>query len=123
MTRLMTSVAALILSVAGAYAGPTMTAESTSGAMLTNDTGMTLYIFDKDTAGVSNCAAECVANWPILAAMADDKAEGEYTIIDRADGAKQWAYKGMPLYTFVKDTEAGDVYGDGVKDVWHVARP
>lgn len=62
-------------------------------------------------------------NWPILAAGATDQAEGDFTIIDRADGAKQWAYKGLPLYTFFKDAAAGDTLGDGVKGVWHLARP
>lgn len=123
MNRLMTSTFALILLAGTALAAPTMTATGAGGDMLTNADGMTLYIFDKDAEGVSNCAAECVANWPILAATADDTADGEYTIIDRADGMKQWAYKGKPLYTFVKDTAAGEVKGDGVKEVWHIARP
>ncbi len=95
MNRLMTSTFALILSAGAALAAPTMTANGAGGDMLTNADGMTLYIFDKDADGVSNCAAECVANWPILAATADDKADGDYTIIDRADGMKQWAYKGV----------------------------
>lgn len=123
MNRLLTSTFALILSAGATLAAPTMTAAGAGGDMLTNANGMTLYTFDKDTDGVSNCAAECVVNWPILEATAEDKAEGDYTIIVRADGMKQWAYKGKPLYTFVKDTAAGDVTGDGVKEVWHIARP
>ena len=123
MNRLMTSAVALFLSVGAAFAEPAMTADGATGAMLTNDAGMTLYTFDKDAEGVSNCAGGCAVNWPILAATAEDKAEGDYTIIDRADGMKQWAYKGMPLYTFIKDVAAGDVTGDGVNAVWHIARP
>jgi predicted lipoprotein with Yx(FWY)xxD motif len=41
----------------------------------------------------------------------------------RDDGAKQWAYKGKPLYTWAKDTKPGDITGDGVNNVWHIAKP
>ncbi|AMK33594.1 Putative lipoprotein [Pseudomonas putida] len=41
----------------------------------------------------------------------------------RDDGSSQWAYKGKPLYTFIKDKKAGETTGDGMKDVWHVAKP
>ncbi len=45
-------------------------------------------------------------------------------MIKRDDGSMQWAYQGMPLYTFVKDTKAGDKTGDGVMDgAWKVAKP
>ena len=123
MNRLMTSAFALILTAGSALAAPPMTVESAGGTMLTNADGMTLYTFDKDADGVSNCAGDCAALWPSAAAAADDKAEGDYAVIDRADGTKQWTYKGKPLYTFVKDVAKGDVMGDGVKDVWHIARP
>ena len=49
---------------------------------------------------------------------------GEYQVITRDDGGKQWAYKVKPLYTWVKDQKPGDVTGDGFNNnVWHVARP
>ncbi|UXH77300.1 COG4315 family predicted lipoprotein [Roseateles amylovorans] len=84
---------------------------------------MTLYTFDKDTAGKSACNGPCAKNWPPLVAKADDKPAGEWTLITRDDGAKQWAYKGKPLYFWVKDTKPGDRTGDGVNQVWHTAKP
>ena len=90
---------------------------------------MTLYTFDKDTKGAaaSACMDKCIANWPPFLAPEGAMAEGEWTIVDvkDADGAmkKMWAYEGMPLYLFVKDTKPGDVTGEGVGDVWHVATP
>jgi predicted lipoprotein with Yx(FWY)xxD motif len=48
---------------------------------------------------------------------------GDYTIITREDGGKQWAYKGKPLYTWAKDTKPGDGTGDGVNNLWHIAAP
>lgn len=123
MNRLVISASALILATGSAFAAPTRTAEGAGGAMLTDASGMTLYTFDKDAAGVSNCAGTCAANWPILAATVADKAQGDFAVITRADGTMQWTYKTKPLYTFIKDAAAGDVTGDGVNGVWHIARP
>jgi len=42
----------------------------------------------------------------------------------RDDGSKQWAYKGRPLYHWVKDAKPGDMTGDGfLNNSWHVAKP
>ena len=48
---------------------------------------------------------------------------GDYSVVPRDDGTKQWAYKGKPLYTWVKDSKPGDKTGDGVNNAWKVARP
>jgi predicted lipoprotein with Yx(FWY)xxD motif len=95
------------------------------GDLLTNGAGMTLYTFDKDTAGSgkSACNGPCATNWPPLKAQASDKADGDYSIVARDDGSKQWAFKGKPLYLWSKDAKPGDKTGDGVNDVWHVAKP
>ena len=92
--------------------------------ILVNATGMTLYVFDKDPAntGKSVCNGPCAALWPALAAAADAKPAGAYSVITRDDGAKQWAYKGRPLYLWVKDQNPGDKTGDGVLGVWHVVK-
>ena len=92
--------------------------------MLTNDKGMTLYTFAKDSKGKSACNGKCATNWPPLMAAAGAKAEGKYSVITRADGSKQWAYKGKPLYASIKDKKPGDITGDGfLKGAWHLARP
>ena len=96
-----------------------------SNGMLTGSNGMTLYTFDKDPAGSgkSVCNDACATNWPPLFAMNSDAASGDYSIVTRDDGKKQWAVKGKPLYYWVKDQKAGDKTGDGVNNVWHVAKP
>src|SRR5262245_27100525 len=71
-----------------------------SDGILVNGTGMTLYVFDKDAGGKSACNGPCAANWPPLPAGADAMASGDWTIIVRDDGSKQWAYKGKPLYAW-----------------------
>lgn len=90
---------------------------------LVNASGMSLYTFDKDAVNKSVCNGPCAANWPPLAAAADAKADGDWTVLARDDGSKQWAYKGKPLYTFVKDQKSGDRTGDGFNQVWHLAKP
>lgn len=94
-----------------------------SGDILVSESGMTLYVFDKDTVvGKSACNGPCIALWPALKADADAKPAGAYTVITRDDGARQWAYKDKPLYFWVKDQKPGDRTGDGVNGIWHVAR-
>jgi len=94
------------------------------GVKIYTDTkGMSLYTFDKDSKGVSNCNDGCAVKWPPLAAPANAKGEGQFTVVTRKDGTKQWALKGMALYTWFKDKKSGDITGDGVKGVWHIAKP
>ena len=91
--------------------------------MLTDDKGMTLYIFDNDkVADKSSCNGMCLMNWPALTASASDKDVGEFKVITRDDGSKQWAYKGKPLYHFRMDAKAGDTTGEGRGMVWHIAK-
>ena len=116
---------AILLAATAAFAqmAPTKTADSAKGKILTDGKGMTLYIFDKDSGGKSACNGPCATNWPPLMASADAKSMGEYTIVTRDDGGKQWAYKGKPLYTWAKDAKPGDITGDGFNNVWHIAAP
>jgi predicted lipoprotein with Yx(FWY)xxD motif len=97
------------------------------GDFLTDARGMTLYMYTKDTAGVSNCTGGCLAAWPALAATADMLAgagvPGKLTQITRADGTKQVAYNDMPLYYYGGDKAPGDVTGQGVGGVWYMMSP
>jgi predicted lipoprotein with Yx(FWY)xxD motif len=102
---------------------PPTSAETVKGKALVDLNGMTLYVFDRDGAGKSNCNAQCTVSWPPLIADTDAQASGSFSFISRDDGRKQWAYKGKPLYTWAKDTKPGDASGDGVNNVWHLASP
>jgi predicted lipoprotein with Yx(FWY)xxD motif len=121
------AIAASILSICVAAAlaqtAPAKSADTAKGKALVDDKGMTLYIFDRDAAGKSTCNGPCATNWPPLTAAAEAKASGDWTVVTRDDGAKQWAYKGKPLYHWSKDTKPGDTSGDGVNGVWHIAAP
>jgi predicted lipoprotein with Yx(FWY)xxD motif len=115
--------AAGFAAVAFAQTPPTKTGDSAKGKVLTDEKGMTLYTFDKDADGKSVCNGPCATNWPPLMASGDAKGQDSYTVIVRDDGSKQWAYKGKPLYTWIKDTKPGDVTGDGVGNAWRIAMP
>lgn len=123
MKRILISTAALAAMTTAALAAPVTTVSTDKGDVLAGENGMTLYTFKKDKAGVSNCYDKCAVNWPPLMASASDKAGDGYTIIERKDGSKQWAKDGMPLYFWIKDKAKGDTTGDGVLDVWDIARP
>lgn len=112
------------LSGAAFAADPAMTGDTAKGKVLTDAKGMSLYTFAKDADGKSMCNGQCATNWPPLMATADAKAMGAWTVITRDDGSKQWAYKGKPLYAWVKDAKPGDVTGDGfLNGAWSLARP
>jgi predicted lipoprotein with Yx(FWY)xxD motif len=102
---------------AGAPAAP-------ANGVLATPSGATVYTFDKDTAGSgkSACNGPCAQAWPPVPAQASDAGSGDWTVVTRDDGSKQWAYKGWPLYTFSKDAKPGDTSGDKFKDVWHVVK-
>ena len=98
------------------------------GPILTDQKGMTLYLFTNDTtAGESTCYDKCAENWPPFTAEEPFSLpftmDGELTTIQRTDGSTQVAYNGIPLYYFVKDTNPGDTNGQGVGEVWYVVAP
>jgi predicted lipoprotein with Yx(FWY)xxD motif len=87
--------------------------------------GMSLYTFDNDKAGSgkSVCNGPCAKNWPPLMVSAGETAAENWAIVIRDDSSRQWAYKGKPLYTWIKDAKPGDMTGDGFNKVWHIAKP
>lgn len=95
-----------------------------SDGVMTGANGMTVYTFDKDVAGSgkSVCNGPCATNWPPFTAGADDKTGGDWSVITRDDGAKQWAYAGKPLYFWIKDQKPGDKTGDGFNNAWRVVK-
>lgn len=118
---LLSAALAACSSLAGGGAAPAKVVDG----VLTGPNGMTLYVFDKDAAdsGKSVCNGPCAINWPPLVVMDGERASGDYSVITRDDGKKQWAFKGKPLYYWIKDQKPGDKTGEGVNNVWHTAKP
>jgi predicted lipoprotein with Yx(FWY)xxD motif len=80
---------------------------------------MTLYTFAKDAQNKSNCTGACARNWPPAhpgAKTPPGLSKQKLTTIMRADGAKQLALGGKPLYTFVGDKRPGDANGNGLNE-------
>lgn len=77
-----------------------------------------LYIFDGEPSGKSACDLVCSAVWPIIKAADDAKPMGDWTIVLRADGRKQWAYKNSPVYTYFEDSS--DPHGAGKNQDWYL---
>ncbi len=98
------------------------------GQILVTSSGFTLYTFELDKPGVSNCTdATCVTYWPPLTASAQPVASvqlpGKLGLITRPDGKMQVTYNDLPLYTFLGDKKAGDATGNGLNEnggIWHV---
>ena len=126
-TLLLATAAAGLLSTSFAIAedflgGAVKSADVGGKTILTDAKDMTLYIWDKDAVGVSNCYDQCAVNWPPLLVPADTAVSGDFTLVDRTDSdQKIVAYKGWPLYLWIKDTKPGDTTGDGVGGTWHTA--
>ncbi|MBN9407537.1 MAG: hypothetical protein J0H69_00175 [Burkholderiales bacterium] len=124
MRLLASSLLLASLLAAGCASMATAPATAREG-VLAGPNGMTLYTFDRDAAGSgkSACNGPCATNWPPLMAAADASATGDYSVITRDDGGRQWAYMGKPLYYWAKDSKPGDRTGDGFNNVWKIARP
>src|SRR5688572_2556679 len=89
--------------------------------MLTDARGMTLYTYLKDTPQQSNCNDGCAAQWPPVAATGAPPSDA-WTVVTRTDGSKQWAYRGKPVYGWIKDSKPGDITGEGVANgAWKIA--
>ena len=111
-----------LLGACAALAAPPTKVE---GGALVGPNGMTLYTFDRDTmgAGKSVCNGQCATAWPPLMASASDTSSGDWAIVVRDDGSRQWAYRGKPVYYWARDSKPGDRTGDGVNNAWRLARP
>ena len=109
-----TSLALVAILAGAAHAQPVM-----RDGVLADAAGRTVYTFDKDEMGKSNCSGGCLTLWPAFVAKPEAMAKGDFGVIE-ANGVRQWTVKGKPLYYYAADTKPGDRNGDGKGGVWHV---
>jgi predicted lipoprotein with Yx(FWY)xxD motif len=99
----------------------------TVGSYLVDGSGRSLYYYAKDSPGMSACTGGCLQAWPAFSAdsvvIPSALKDADFGTITRDDGTTQVTYKGYPLYFWVKDTNRGDVTGQGVGKVWYVIDP
>jgi predicted lipoprotein with Yx(FWY)xxD motif len=102
----------------------TASVSSLGGSVLVDSRGLTLYHLSGEQNGKWICtSATCVKAWHPLTAStggAPSGSVGSLGTVKRPGGTLQVTFKGMPLYTFVGDTKAGEAKGQGIKDlgVW-----
>lgn len=68
--------------------------------LLTND-NYSVYASTQDKPGESNCTGACLEAWQPIVAPAYAKPRGEFAIIERSPGIRQWTFRKQPLYTHV----------------------
>lgn len=93
---------------------------STAGRMVTTDDGASVYASDGDKPNTSNCYKECLTAWtPVLApAPGIVRERDDWTIVKRAPGVNQWAFRGKPLYTYNYDRGSRNFWGAD-EPGWH----
>jgi len=89
-------------------------ATTTNGRLLTTDKNESLYVYDQDTAESSMCDTECARTWRPVSAPELARAKGEWSIIERSPGVRQWAFRQKPLYTHVLDEGSWSLEGSDV---------
>jgi predicted lipoprotein with Yx(FWY)xxD motif len=107
------------------------TAHSSLGTILVGPNGKTLYLFELDKQGKSNCSGACASIWPPLTTTGKPGASGgamaaDLGTVTRSDGTKQVTYKGHPLYYYAADNSPGKTTGQGLNQFgakWWVVAP
>jgi predicted lipoprotein with Yx(FWY)xxD motif len=104
--------------------------DSMLGQTLVDGQGRTLYLFEADTAGRSNCHGACASAWPPYLSSGAPQAgtgvaAGQLGTIPGA-GCAQVTYHGHPLYYYAGDSQPGDTTGQGLDQFgakWYVVAP
>ncbi len=91
---------------------------NTGRMLVTSDTKFSLYAWDKDGPNKSNCDAVCLESWKPVLAPQTAIAPGEWSIIERSPGVKQWTFRKRPLYTRIDDKRPRSQEGSDMPG-WH----
>lgn len=91
-----------------------MVATTARGRLLVDEQGFSVYASDKDGPDKSNCHADCADVWLPKLAPALAQPQREWTIIERAPGARQWTFRQQPLYTYSRDVTPYSQQGSDV---------
>jgi predicted lipoprotein with Yx(FWY)xxD motif len=97
------------------------------GQILTDEHGLTLYLFDEDKGGKSSCFTGCAKVWPpALVAGRPRAGQGvsaaKLTTIPRGS-RRQLVYDGHPLYRLDADSQPGQTQGEGFGGTWWMVSP
>ena len=107
------------------------TVSSSAATFLANGSGHAVYLWTKDSSGMSACSGACAGAWPPVTTTGTVTASGgakssDLGTITRSDGTKQVTYDGHPLYLFSGDSGPGMASGqgnDGFGAKWWLVSP
>jgi predicted lipoprotein with Yx(FWY)xxD motif len=88
------------------------------GRMLTTDKLYAVYAFDDDRATSSACRDRCLDTRKPLLAPALARSRGEWSILERSPGVRQWVFRGEPLYSYSLDPSPLSQVGSDAPG-WH----
>jgi predicted lipoprotein with Yx(FWY)xxD motif len=116
----------------GAAGGTIRTTRTGLGTYLVDGRGRTLYLFEADKPGLSNCSSACRSIWPPLAAAGKapaargGAAARKLGTTKAGDGRSLVTYDGHPLYYYAGDQKPGDTKGQDLDQFgagWYVVTP
>jgi len=87
---------------------------TTVGRLLTTDKNFSVYAYDRDTPDASLCDAECARTWVPVTAPEMARAQGQWSIMERSPGVRQWLFRHQPLYTYALDQQSWSLEGSDV---------
>lgn len=113
--------ASLVLAACGLFSVRDAPA-SFEGPYLVDRSGFTLYRYDRDVpfSRSSTCVDRCTELWRPYLAAPGARRSGEFALIARTAGERQWVFRGVPLYRYALDRKPGEFRGQGVDDLWRV---
>jgi len=96
--------------------------EMGAGRLFVDREGYTLYTYKRDgeQPGRSVCIEDCAKTWPPVSPENGSSAIGDWSVIQRPDGSRQWAYNDAPVYRYIRDTHPGAIAGEKASGFWDV---
>jgi predicted lipoprotein with Yx(FWY)xxD motif len=94
--------------------------QSTTGRLIVTRKGFSVYTWDGDEPGKSNCHGDCLTDWTPVLAPENVTERGGWTTLERSPGINQWAFRGKPLYTYNYDRDERSFTGADMPG-WHNA--
>jgi len=89
--------------------------------VIRDDQAHAVYWSKSHATAKSLCEGDCSKLWPPVVPSANATDVGDWKIIKRSDGTRQWTYQGKPLHMYAKDISGAQAGGDGNGD-WQMLK-
>lgn len=88
------------------------------GPLVVDHQNYSIYVWDGDAPNKANCVGACVKDWKPILAPETASLSGDWSVVERSPGVKQWAFKGRPVYRYLGDTRTRGRTGSDIPG-WH----